>query len=160
MRCLKCWDEIGGDVAIYTKSCQHVFCTEPQIHSPPITTNQFSLQFLTIPNTSLFSDLPGERCSGKAFQKELSCPLCDQVLAKDGVAELVMRPDDAHLRKTGAKLFGLEPDKLCQVMQMGLEFWSKQKRNESIQHLQELDQMKSSLEEAERQANKLSKVRV
>ncbi|CDF39499.1 unnamed protein product [Chondrus crispus] len=26
MRCLECWSEIDGQVAVFTKSCHHVFC--------------------------------------------------------------------------------------------------------------------------------------
>lgn len=41
---------------------------------------------------------------------------------------------------------------------MGLEFWSRQKKNESIQHVQELQGVKARLQDAENQAHKLSKV--
>lgn len=82
------------------------------------------------------------------------------MLAKDGIGELVLKPDDLHLKKTSAKLFGFEPEKLCETLQMGLEFWAKQQKNESIQHIQELRRMKKRAEEAELCAQKLSKVRL
>lgn len=110
---------------------------------------------MTLPSTSPFA---GERCSEISFKKELSCPFCDTVLAKDGVGKIVLKPDDTHIKKTSATMFGFEPEKLCETLQLGLEFWAKQKQNETIQHVQELRRLKKRSEEAEANAQKLSKV--
>lgn len=109
-------------------------------------------------DNSLHGEFAGERCSEKSFKKELSCPFCDTVLAKDGVGEIVLKPDDAYVKKTSTKMFGFEPERLCETLQLGLEFWAKQKQNETIQHVQELKRMKKRVEEAESNAHKLSKV--
>lgn len=163
MRCLKCWKDIDGEIALFTKSCQHVFCAYFAFVENTGTNNCmltfFFLAFPCPPVLCLSRSTKGETCSEKAFKKELSCPLCDTVLAKDGIGQIVVRPDDTQIRRMGSKLFGLEPEKLCQVLQLGLDFWAKQKQNEAVQHVQQVSGLKKELQEAASQIQKLSRVR-
>lgn len=129
-----------------------------------VLSNQHALTFLIIHFPYLFAVLyhssttKGEPCSENAFKKELACPLCDTVLAKDGIGQIIVRPNNTQIMRMATKLFGLEPDVLCKVMQLGLDFWAKQKRNETVQHVQQVSKLKKELQEAESQINKLSKV--
>lgn len=157
MRCLSCWKDIRDKAGIYTKSCKHTFCTLN--HRSPVTIKKSQIikeQKLTF---LFFSCFAGKGCSEKAFKKDLACPLCDTVLAKDGFGEMVVNPDDNDMRKAGASIFGFEPDDMCQVLQIGLDFWTKQKHNEIVKHSKDMKMVHDKLEEADAQNAKLLKVR-
>lgn len=100
----------------------------------------------------------GKSCGDKAFKKELSCPLCDTVLAKDGVAEITLQPDENDLTEAAANVFGFDPQQMCRVLQLGLDFWAKQKNNETLKHIHDMKVMKKKLEDADAHNAKLMKV--
>lgn len=100
----------------------------------------------------------GKRCSSTAFKKELSCPLCDTVLPKDGIGAVTLLPDANEIGKAGSKTFGFEPEQMCEVLKLGLDFWVKQKENESLLHARELKGVQKRMAELEEQNARLSRV--
>lgn len=126
MRCLKCWKTIDGHVAVYTKSCHHVFCID---------------------------------CSDTAFKSDLSCPLCDTVLTKDGFAKMVVKPDETGVSNSASTMFGFEPTQICETFQKAVQFWAAQKHNEGIKHAQDTANLRSKLDEYQTQNANLLKVR-
>lgn len=101
----------------------------------------------------------GQSCGDDAFKKELSCPLCDTVLPKDGVSVIALKPDAAEIKKVSSKVFGFEPHEMCEVLQIGLKFWANQRQNESLKKAQDIRGWKKRVEESEAQVRKLSTVR-
>lgn len=126
MRCLKCWKSIDGPTAVYTKSCQHVFCM---------------------------------KCSEAAFKKDLSCPLCDTVLTKDGTAKMVVKPDETCVSNSASTMFGFEPQQMCETFQKAVQFWATQKHNEGIKHNEDMANLRKKLNDAQMQNANLLKVR-
>lgn len=55
-------------------------------------------------------------------------------------------------------MFGFEPNQMCEVLQQGLQFWSKQRQNETIRYVQEIRKMKKHIEDSQLQNSDLSKV--
>lgn len=62
------------------------------------------------------------------------------------------------MKKASAKVFGFEPDQMCEVLQLGLDFWANQKKNESIKHTQDMKNIRKHLSELEKQNAKMLKV--
>lgn len=56
------------------------------------------------------------------------------MLPKDGIGELNLQPNDSQINETAATCYGMNPEKLCQVLQMGVSFWATQMANESLMH--------------------------
>lgn len=47
---------------------------------------------------------------------------------------------------------------MCDVLQLALQFWAKQKQNESLKYNQDVKSLRKKLDEAEELNEKLSKV--
>lgn len=72
---------------------------------------------------------------------------------------MVVKPDPIDVKNISSKMFGFQPHEMCEVLQYGLEFWSVQRQNESMKHVNELRNMKQRLQESGAQSEKLSRVR-
>lgn len=55
---------------------------------------------------------------------------------------------------------GFHPQEMCQVLQLGLEFWAKQKGNETIKCAHDTKNLKTRLEEVNAQNGRLLKVSI
>lgn len=100
----------------------------------------------------------GVTCSNASFQRELACPLCDTVLAKDGVGDITLRPNDSELRTAAESGYGMQPKQLCEILQMGLDFWARQKTNEGIMQKSNQDRILRDLEKSANANRKISMV--
>lgn len=101
----------------------------------------------------------GVECSSKKFKEELTCPLCDTVLPKDGVGELNLRPDKAAIQKASLPAFGMQPKQLCEILQNGLEFWAEQQKNENIMYMQAQEKFQQDLQKEKTLNRRLTTVR-
>lgn len=72
-----------------------------------------------------------ECCQVHLEQKD-TCPLCSQVLPKNGVRPVPVEADDAMIRSLASSMFGLEPKTLVDILRHGVQFWATQQRAESL----------------------------
>lgn len=100
----------------------------------------------------------GKPCSDKAFSEQLSCPLCDNVLPKDGIAQVNLNPTKEDLTTIAAETFGFETRDMLQVLQLNLDFWALQKNNDSLKYAHDANAMKQKLDHVNKQHSKLVKV--
>jgi len=83
-----------------------------------------------LPSPSPF--LAGSECGLQRLEKTATCPLCSQVLPKNGVRAVPVEADDAMIRSLASSSFGLGPDALVDILRHGLQFWAAQLRADSL----------------------------
>lgn len=66
------------------------------------------------------------------LEQKDTCPLCSQVLPKNGVRPVPVEADDAMIRSLASSMFGLEPKTLVDILRHGVQFWATQQRAESL----------------------------
>lgn len=74
----------------------------------------------------------GGACALDRLEQTDACPLCAQVLPKNGVRPVAVEADDATVRSLASSTFGLDPDTLVDVLRHGVQFWATQLKAEAL----------------------------
>lgn len=88
-------------------------------------------------------------CGRAHLEQKETCPLCAQVLPKNGVRPVPVEADDAMIRSLASSTFGLEPDTLVDILRHGVQFWASQQRAAALHEASRSRELEAQLQQVQ-----------
>lgn len=80
------------------------------------------------------------------------------VLPKDGYTKILLKPREEDVVRASQTLLGFHPDEMCNVLQIGLQFWARQKGNHDIYTNKQLEDTQKQVQQMNATNVKLTQV--